>query len=162
MSGDLSELFLCHQESRPDPALSLVAAMPAFHILANLLHDRERRFDHVGAGQRFSQLHGDVKPVHGQGLFHSFAQAPRRTGIEVHQFAVECVQRLLGSGVVFQSIGRVEPFSHRRFLFVGQMIQHIAALMDLAPLDRRRLAGVLFHCGSQCLAAIQNIESRLG
>ena len=28
VSGDLSELFLCHQESRPDPALSLVAAMP--------------------------------------------------------------------------------------------------------------------------------------
>jgi hypothetical protein len=34
--------------------------------------------------------------------------------------------------------------------------------MDLAALDRRRFAGVLFHCGRQRLAAIQNIESRLG
>jgi hypothetical protein len=33
MSGDLSELFLCNQESRPDPALPLVAAIERFTFL---------------------------------------------------------------------------------------------------------------------------------
>jgi len=79
------------------------------------------------------------------------SQAPRRTRIEVHQFAMECIQRLLGGGVVFQSIGRMQPFSYRRFLFVGQMIQHIPALMDLAALDRRRLAGVFFTAAVSAL-----------
>jgi len=33
MSGDLTELFLGNQKSRPDPAFPLVAAMPALHVL---------------------------------------------------------------------------------------------------------------------------------
>jgi hypothetical protein len=70
------------------------------------------------------------------------------------------VERLLGSGIVFESVGRVELLCHRRPLFVGQMIQHVAALVDLAPLDRRRFAGVLFHGGGQCLAAVQNVKPR--
>ena len=41
MSGDLTELLLGNQKSRPDPAFPLVAAMPAPHVLANLLHNRE-------------------------------------------------------------------------------------------------------------------------
>src|ERR1022692_2268517 len=74
----------------------------------------------------------------------------------------DLVERLLGSGIVFQSVGRVELLRHCRFLFVCQMIQHVAALVDLAPLDRRRFTGVLFHCRSQSLAAVQNIEAWFG
>ena len=44
---------------------------------------------------------------------------------------------MLGCGVVFQRIRRMEPFRHRRFVFIGQMIQHIPALMDPPALDRR-------------------------
>jgi hypothetical protein len=51
---------------------------------------------------------------------------------------------------------------HPRFLFIGQMIQHIPPLVNLAALDRRRLASVLLHCRRQRLAAIQNVEPRLG
>ena len=59
---------------------------------------------------------------------------------------MECVQRLLGSSVVLQGISRMEPFSHRRFVFVGQMIEHIPALQSRAlarwPQERRfRLTG---------------------
>ena len=100
--------------------------------------------------------------MHGQGLFHPFAQTPRRTRIEIHQFAMQLIQRLLGSGIVFQSVGRIEPFRHTRFLFVCQMLHHVASLVDLAPLDRRRFAGVLFHGRGQGLAAVQNVESRFG
>ena len=75
---DAAELLLRHQQSRPHPALPLVAAVPALHVLTNLLHNRERRLDHVRAGQRLAQLHRNVEPMDGQGLFHPFAQAPRR------------------------------------------------------------------------------------
>jgi hypothetical protein len=40
------------------------------------------------------------------------------------------VQRLLGGGVIFQCIGRIELSCRRWFLFVGQMIQHIPALQS--------------------------------
>ena len=100
MSGDLAELLLGNQKSGPDPAFPLIAAMPALHVLANLLHNRERRLDDIGAGQRLAQLHRDVKPMDSQRLLHSFAQAPRRARIEVHQFAMQRVQRLLGSRVI--------------------------------------------------------------
>src|SRR5438552_3216751 len=42
------------------------------------------------------------------------------------------------------------------------MIQHVAALVDLAALDRRRFARVLFHGRCQGLAAVQNVESWFG
>src|ERR1035438_8649570 len=91
--GDSAELLLRNQEPRPYPALPLVATVPAFHVLANLLYNRERRLDHIGAGEGLPELRWDVKPVHGQGLLHPFAQAPRGTRIEIHQFAMKHVER---------------------------------------------------------------------
>ena len=89
MSGDLAELLLGNQKSRPNPAFPLVAAMPALHVLANLLHNRKRRLDYIGAGERLAQLHRDPKPMNSQRLLHSFAQAPRRARIEIHQFPMQ-------------------------------------------------------------------------
>jgi hypothetical protein len=136
--------------------------VPAFHVLANLLDNGERGLDHVGTRHGLSQLQGQVQTMHGQRLFHPFSQAPRRTRVQIHQFAMQRVQRLLGRGVVFQRIGRVELRRHGRLLFLGQMVQHVPPLVDLTALDRRRLAGILFHRSSQRLAAIQNVEPRLG
>ena len=72
------------------------------------------------------------------------------------------VQRLLGGGVVFQSVGCAQFLRHCRLLFIGQMIQHVPTLVDLAALDRCRLTGVLLHRGTQRLASIQNVQPRLG
>ena len=60
------------------------------------------------------------------------------------------VQRLLGGGVVFQSVGCIQFLRHRRFLFVGKMIQHIPALQSRAlarwPQERGfRLTGGFRH-----------------
>ena len=41
------------------------------------------------------------------------------------------------------------------------MIQHIAALMNLAALDQRRLAGMVLHRRVQRLATVQHIQARL-
>src|ERR1035437_4278663 len=49
VSLDPAKLFLRDQEPRSHPALPLVAAVPAFHVPANLLDNRERRLDHIGA-----------------------------------------------------------------------------------------------------------------
>ena len=43
-------------------------------------------------------------------------------------------------------------------LFIGQMIQDVAPLMDLAALDRRRLTGVLLYRRVQRFATIQHIQ----
>jgi hypothetical protein len=40
------------------------------------------------------------------------------------------------------------------------MIQYVASLVDLAPLDRGRFPGVFFHGCREGLAAVQNIEPR--
>ena len=73
---------------------------------------------------------------------------------------MQFVQRLLGGGVIFQSVGCVQFLGHPRFLLIGQMVQHIPPLVDLAALDRHRLTSVLFHRGGQRLATIQNVEPR--
>ena len=55
------------------------------------------------------------------------------------------VQRLFGGYVVFQCAGRVKPFRHPWFLFVGQMIQDVSLLVHLAALNRRRVTRVLLN-----------------
>jgi len=67
-----------------------------------------------------------VEPVYGQRFLQAFLQTPRRAGIEVHQFAMQLGQRQLG-GVVSDGVGRVELLGHRGLLFIGQVIQHVAA-----------------------------------
>jgi hypothetical protein len=49
--------------------------------------------------------------------------------------------------MLFERVSRVELLSNARFLLVSQVIQHLAPLMDLATLDRRRPASVLVNCG---------------
>src|ERR1035441_4295481 len=66
------------REPGSHPSLSLVAAVPAFHVLTNLLHNRERRFDDVGAlamvlrscAGKSSRASPDSSGVH-QGLFYA-------------------------------------------------------------------------------------------
>src|ERR1035441_5610842 len=59
-------------------------------------------------------------------------------GLRSISFAMQFVQRLLGGGVIFQSVGCVQFLGQPRFLLIGQMVQHIPPLVDLAALDRHR------------------------
>ena len=52
-------------------------------------------------------------------------------------------------------------FGYGRLRLIGQMIQHVPPLMNLAALDRSRLAGVLLYCRAERLAAIEPVQSRL-
>src|SRR6516162_6577930 len=76
--------------------------------------------------------------MHSQGLLHAFTQTPRRTRIEIHQFAMQLVQRLFGGGIVLHCVSRIQSFRNSWLLLVREMIQHVAALMNLAALDSRR------------------------
>jgi hypothetical protein len=78
-------------------------------------------------------------------LLHPFTQAPRRARIEIHQSAMQRIERFLGSRVAFQRLGRIPSLRHGRFLFVRQMIQDIRALVNLAALNRGRFASMLFQ-----------------
>ncbi len=55
---------------------------------------------------------------------------------------MELIQLLFGIGIVFQSVGCIQPFRHSWLLFVCQMIQHVSTLVDLAALDRCRCSRV--------------------
>ena len=99
--------------------------------------------------------------MHGQRFLHPLSQTPRRARIEIHEFAMQRVQGLLGGRVIFQCVRRVQFLRYRRLLFIRQMIEHVAPLVNLAALDRSRLAGMLFHRRRQCLPAIQNVKPRL-
>jgi hypothetical protein len=41
------------------------------------------------------------------------------------------------------------------------MVQYVATFVDLAALDRGRIAGMLLYRRAQCLAAIQNVQARI-
>ena len=128
VSLDPAKLLLSHQQAGARPALSLIAGMPPLHVGANPFDDRERRLDDVGAGQRLARLWGNVEPMQGQRFLQSLTQAPGRTRIQIHQFAMQRAQRLLGRVIVFQSIGGIQFPCHQGSLFVGQVVQHVARL----------------------------------
>jgi hypothetical protein len=46
------------------------------------------------------------------------------------------------------------------FVFVRQVIRDIAFLVDLAALDERSLASMASHGRVQCLAAVENVQTR--
>ena len=96
MTPDAAELLLGEEQAGADPAFTLIAAMPAFDVPANGFDNGEGGFDHVGAGQRHPQLLRNMKPVNRQGFFQTFGQTARRARIQMHQFAVQSVERLSG------------------------------------------------------------------
>ena len=51
-----AELSLGDQQARADPAFDVIAVTPALHVAANGLYNRERRLDHVGAGQACDEV----------------------------------------------------------------------------------------------------------
>ena len=57
------QLSLRDQEPGSHPSLSLVTTVPAFHVLTNLLDNRECRLDDVGARHGFAQLRGHVQAM---------------------------------------------------------------------------------------------------
>ncbi len=46
--------------------------------------------------------------MNGQGFFHSFGQTARGARIQMHEFAMQSVQRLFGSSIVFERVSRIQ------------------------------------------------------
>jgi hypothetical protein len=80
--------------------------------------------------------------MHGQGFFKTFFQAAGRARIQMHQFVMQALQRALGVLVIGHCIGALQLPPNIRFVLLGQMIDDIALLMDLAALDKGCLAGL--------------------
>ena len=79
--------------------------------------------------------------------FARVRQAACRARIQIHQFSMKRVQRLLGGGIIFQGVGRVELFRHPWFLLLGQMIQHVSALQSRALVRWPQERGFRFSGG---------------
>ena len=63
MADHSSELPFGDQQAGANPALDLIAWLPAFHVAADRLDDGKRRLDHVGATQGAAQLIRDAELV---------------------------------------------------------------------------------------------------
>jgi hypothetical protein len=121
--------------------------MPTLHVLTNSFDYGESRLDHVGAGQCLPQFQGNVDTINRQRFFQSFAQAARRARIQIHQFAMQSLQRLFGRRIVFPRVSLVQLSGHQGLVLVAQVIQNIAPLVNLAVLNQRRLASIpLYSC----------------
>ena len=72
MADHSSELPLGDQQARANPALDLIAGLPAFHVAANRLDDGEGGFDHIGTAQSPAELIGHAEFVHGEGFLQTF------------------------------------------------------------------------------------------
>ncbi|OPZ47036.1 MAG: hypothetical protein BWY92_01850 [Firmicutes bacterium ADurb.BinA052] len=93
-------------------------------------------------------------------FFHSFRQTARRAGVDMHEFPVQALQRLLGGLVVDHRVGVLQLPLDVGFVLLRQVIDHVPFLVYLAALDEARLAGVPFHRRSQGLAAVENVQPR--
>src|SRR6266852_7140810 len=162
MPDDSAELALSDQEPGANPSFDLITRPPTLHVPAYSFDDRESGLNHVGATERPAELIGDAQPVDGERFLQALFQAARGARIQVHQLAMQTVQRTLGVGVVRHRVGVLEfPFDVG-FVFVRQVIHDTAFLVDLAALDESRLASVAAYGRMQSLPTIQDIQPRCG
>src|ERR1019366_9344045 len=162
MADDFAKLALGHQQSRADPTLDVIAVAPAFDVSANGFDDGKGRLDYVRAAQGTAKLVQHAQLVNGQRFFHAFFQAARRAGIQIHQLAVQLFQGAFGVGVLGRRIRVLHFSAYVGFVFVRQMIDDVAFLVNLTTLQEGRFARVLAHGGSERYTAIQNVQSWRG
>src|SRR5579871_1438552 len=56
IAGNAVPASLCEQQSRSDPAQPVIAALPTFYLLEDMLDHREPALDAIGAGEGLAQF----------------------------------------------------------------------------------------------------------
>src|SRR3954470_16172552 len=131
---------------------------PAFGVAADAADGSVYVFDDVGAGERASEFQRQTEPRDGEDLVDTFQDAggdARRLAFEP---ASEVPDQLLGLVGVVQLPGLAQRLPDRTMEVLGQALDDVTGLVNLAALDRRVAAERLPDCLGERLGAVNDEE----
>src|SRR5262249_53980559 len=123
-----------------DPADEHAAVTPAADIVDEVPDAAVEILDRVRAAQRAVQRPGHAQALQREGFVQPFAQGGRGTGVGVVEPGGELQEAALGERGVREDVGMVDHAAHAGPHRPREMLEDVAALMDLPPLDDRRRA----------------------
>jgi len=144
----------------PDPAFDVIAIAPALDAAANCLHNRERRLDYIGAAQGPAKLVRHAQLVNRQGSSMPSSRLRAALGFRSIQLPMQLIERAFGLGIAGHRIRVLQFAPHVGFVFIGQMIDNVAALVDLAALDQSASPACLRTAEASALPPSQDVQPR--
>src|SRR5215468_3247686 len=143
-----------------DPADEHAAVAPAPDMADEVPDQAVEILDRVRAPQRPVQRPRDAQALQREGLVEPFAQGRRRAGVGGVEPGGELEEAALGECGVREAPGFVEHTADARPHRLGEMLEDVAPLVDVAALDDRpRPAGVTDRF-AEAGAAVDHEEDR--
>src|SRR5581483_4011554 len=139
----------------------MIAALPAFHLLTDVIDDREAALDAVGAGKRLAYFYWQTEFRDGEAFLQSLHEAGRGTRIRLQQLVMKLVEQVARVRSLRGAIRHPHSVLQRGAIRVRDMFRHIPDLVHLAALHERRISGVTPDRGANRFAAIDDVQSRL-
>src|SRR6185295_11186906 len=156
---DATEALLSLEDSGDRPAQDHRSSLPALDTASQVLQRTVQVLDGIGRAKATSERRRNAQLENRQGFLQAFPQRCR--GARVHLFqlrrqAQQAFACLLGRP---RSPCLPNRSTHPRVLTFGQMIEHVAQLVDLAALDQGPTAENLPNRGADALATVDHEQT---
>ena len=132
---EATEGFLGLQQAGGGPSERHLGVSPAFDVAGDLAHRAERVLDDVGAGERAPEFVRQAEADDGEDLLQPLQDAARDARFLMLQTPGQVAQEPLGLVCVVLVPGLTERLLDARVQMLGQGLDDVTALVDLAALD---------------------------
>ena len=157
---EATEGFLGLQQAGGCPSERHLGVSPAFDVAGDLAHRAERVLDDVGAGERAPEFVRQAEADDGEDLVQPLQDAARDARFLMLQTPDQVAQEPLGLVCVVLVPGLTERLLDARVQMLGQALDDVTALVDLAALDGGGHTEGVSDRFAECLRAIDDEQPR--
>ena len=157
---EATEGFLGLQQAGGGPSERHLGVSPAFDVAGDLAHRAERVLDDVGAGERAPEFVRQAEADDGEDLVQPLQDAARDARFLMLQTPGQVAQEPLGLVCVVLVPGLTERLLDARVQMLGQALDDVTALVDLAALDGGGHTEGVSDRFAECLRAIDDEQPR--
>ena len=157
---EATEGFLGLQQAGGGPSERHLGVSPAFDVAGDLAHRAERVLDDVGAGERAPEFVRQAEADDGEDLLQPLQDAARDARFLMLQTPDQVAQEPLGLVCVVLVPGLTERLLDARVQMLGQALDDVTALVDLAALDGGGHTEGVSDRFAECLRAIDDEQPR--
>ena len=157
---EATEGFLGLQQAGGGPSERHLGVSPAFDVAGGLAHRAERVLYDVGAGERAPEFVRQAEADDGEDLVQPLQDAARDARFLMLQTPDQVAQEPLGLVRVVLVPGLTERLLDARVQMLGQALDDVTALVDLAALDGGGHTEGVSDRFAECLRAIDDEQPR--
>lgn len=150
MTFQSSEAFDGFENAGSDPPQHHLATAPPLDVSLHVTCSTNQALDGVGRGERLAQPVRHAEGEDRECFLEAFTDAGRRARVPLLEPAREIVQQTSGGGDLGLLIRARDDSADPWALTVGQMLKHVAQLMDLATMDQRGLTETIGNIRAVC------------